>query len=100
MRRTPRGAANVATGRETTVLELGSALGLDLDRAEERAGEVRRSCLARSLRGRAAARLDGPRRGPRGLERSLAAMRVCAGSGGGPFADAGSVSPLPQRFDS
>lgn len=70
-----QGAANVATGRETTVLELGSALGLDLDRAEERAGEVRRSCLARSLRGRADARLDGPRTAPRGLERTLAAMR-------------------------
>ena len=39
------GFANVATGTETTVLELARALGLAHTAAPERPGEVRRSCL-------------------------------------------------------
>ena len=39
------GCCNVATGRETSVLELAQALDLDVAFAPERAGEVRRSCL-------------------------------------------------------
>ena len=39
------GHCNVATGRETTVLELVETLGLEPEFAPERAGEVRRSCL-------------------------------------------------------
>jgi UDP-glucose 4-epimerase len=39
------GTWNVATGRETTVLELAAALGLEPRFEAERPGEVRRSCL-------------------------------------------------------
>jgi UDP-glucose 4-epimerase len=39
------GHCNIATGRETTVLELAEALGLDPVIEPERPGEVRRSCL-------------------------------------------------------
>ena len=68
------GAANVATGRETTVLELGAALGVELDHGEERAGEVRRSCLDPSAAERV---LGWTARVPlaEGLERTLAAAR-------------------------
>jgi UDP-glucose 4-epimerase len=68
------GACNVGTGQETTVLELAAAVGLDIDHAGARAGEVRRSCLDPS----AAARLLGwtARVAPaEGLERTLAAAR-------------------------
>jgi UDP-glucose 4-epimerase len=43
------GFANVATGTETTVLDLARALGLASVSAPERPGEVRRSCLAPGL---------------------------------------------------
>ena len=43
------GFANVASGTETTVLELTRALGLTPAWAPERPGEVRRSCLAPNL---------------------------------------------------
>jgi UDP-glucose 4-epimerase len=39
------GRCNVATGRETSVLEVADALGLEVRFAPERPGEVRRSCL-------------------------------------------------------
>jgi UDP-glucose 4-epimerase len=39
------GLCNVATGRETSVLELAAALDLEPSFMPERAGEVRRSCL-------------------------------------------------------
>jgi UDP-glucose 4-epimerase len=39
------GHCNVGTGRETTVLELAEALGLETAMEPERPGEVRRSCL-------------------------------------------------------
>jgi UDP-glucose 4-epimerase len=39
------GHCNVATGRETTVLELAERLRLDTVLEPERSGEVRRSCL-------------------------------------------------------
>jgi UDP-glucose 4-epimerase len=39
------GHCNIATGRETTVLELAEALGLQPVLEPERPGEVRRSCL-------------------------------------------------------
>jgi nucleoside-diphosphate-sugar epimerase len=68
------GACNVSTGTETTVLELASALGIEVDHAAERPGEVRRSCLDPA----AAARMLGwTARVPLadGLERTLAAAR-------------------------
>jgi UDP-glucose 4-epimerase len=43
------GRCNIATGRETTVLELARALGLRTRFEPERPGEVRRSCLDPSL---------------------------------------------------
>jgi UDP-glucose 4-epimerase len=68
------GAYNVATGRETTVLQLAEALGLDPDFAGARAGEVKRSCLdptraADVLGWRARTELE------RGLEQTLAWVR-------------------------
>jgi UDP-glucose 4-epimerase len=39
------GAFNVGTGRETSVLELAAAVGIEVDHAPERPGEVTRSCL-------------------------------------------------------
>ena len=68
------GRCNVGTGRETTVLELAEALGLETVREPERAGEVRRSCLdparARELLGwEARTSLED------GLARTLAAAR-------------------------
>ena len=39
------GAYNVGTGIETSVLELAAAVGLDVEHAPERPGEVQRSCL-------------------------------------------------------
>jgi UDP-glucose 4-epimerase len=68
------GCCNVATGRETTVLEIAEALGLQTQFAPERPGEVRRSCLDPS----AAAELLGWRARTGlsdGLERTLAAAR-------------------------
>ena len=46
------GYCNVSTGRETTVLELAEALGLEPELGPERAGEVRRSCLDPAAAGR------------------------------------------------
>ena len=66
------GCCNVATGRETTVLEIAEALGLQTEFAPERPGEVRRSCLDPT----AAAELLGWRARTGlsdGLERTLAA---------------------------
>ena len=68
------GCCNVATGRETTVLEIAEALGLKTEFAPERPGEVRRSCLDPA----AAAELLGWRASTGlsdGLERTLAAAR-------------------------
>ena len=68
------GCCNVATGRETTVLEVAEALGLQTEFAPERPGEVRRSCLDPT----AAAELLGWRARTGlsdGLERTLAAAR-------------------------
>jgi UDP-glucose 4-epimerase len=68
------GCCNVATGRETTVLEIAAALGLKTEFAPERPGEVRRSCLDPA----AAAELLGWRASTglsEGLERTLAAAR-------------------------
>jgi UDP-glucose 4-epimerase len=42
---TAAGRCNVATGGETSVLEVADALGLEVRFAPERPGEVRRSCL-------------------------------------------------------
>ena len=39
------GRCNIATGRETPVLEIAETLGLEVQFAPERSGEVRRSCL-------------------------------------------------------
>ena len=39
------GAYNVGTGEETSVLDLAAAVGLAVEHAPERPGEVRRSCL-------------------------------------------------------
>ena len=39
------GRCNIATGRETPVLEMAETLGLEIRFAPERPGEVRRSCL-------------------------------------------------------
>jgi UDP-glucose 4-epimerase len=69
------GCCNVATGRETTVLELAETLGLVPEPAPERAGEVRRSCLDPS----AAARLLGWRARTslaQGLQQTVAAART------------------------
>ena len=68
-----QGALNVATGRETSLLELGAALGLETAAGPGRLGEVRRSCLdataaARALGWRARTPLAA------GLERTLAAL--------------------------
>jgi UDP-glucose 4-epimerase len=68
------GAYNVATGQETTVLELAAALGLNPEFAPERPGEVRRSCLdptraAEVLGWRAQVGLD------EGLEKTLEWVR-------------------------
>jgi len=67
------GALNVGTGRETTVLELAEALGLDVRHEPERPGEIYRSCLDPSL---AAERLGWRARVPleEGLRRTLAAV--------------------------
>ena len=53
------GCCNIATGTETSVLELARALGLRTRFAPARAGEVRRSCLDPRVAA-AAARLAGP----------------------------------------
>ena len=71
------GFCNIATGRETRVLEMAETLGLEVRFAPERPGEVRRSCL----RPAAATQLLGWR--PRtalwdGLEMTLAQARVPA----------------------
>jgi UDP-glucose 4-epimerase len=68
-----QGALNVATGRETSLLELASALRLDARAGPARLGEIRRSCLdpslaARELGWRAATPLAA------GLEQTLAAL--------------------------
>jgi UDP-glucose 4-epimerase len=76
------GFCNVATGRETSVLELAQALGLDVRFEPERPGEVRRSCLEPA----AATRMLGwrPRTSLRdGLELTLAHAR---GADAGPAA--------------
>ncbi len=73
------GCCNVATGRETTVLELARALALDVHFAPERAGEVRRSCLDPSSAGTL---LGWRARTPlkEGLARTLAASAWAAGA--------------------
>jgi len=75
------GAINVSTGRETSLLELATAIGVDVRRGLARAGEVHRSCLdparaARELGWRAEVSLAD------GLERTLAALP--AGAAGPP----------------
>jgi UDP-glucose 4-epimerase len=67
------GCCNIATGRETSVLELARALELRVRFASARAGEVQRSCLDPS----AAAQRLGWRAGTpltAGLERTLTSM--------------------------
>lgn len=73
------GRCNVATGRETSVLELARTLGLEVRFAPERPGEVRRSCLEPAL----AAHLLGwrPRTTlPEGLELTVAHAHGRAGA--------------------
>jgi UDP-glucose 4-epimerase len=67
------GAINVATGRETSLLELAAALGLETRTGPARLGEVRRSCLDPAKAGR---ELGWHARTPlaAGLERTLAAL--------------------------
>ena len=67
------GCCNVATSRETSVLELARTLGLQVRHGPARAGEVRRSCLDNRA---AAARLGWRPRTPlhRGLEATLTSM--------------------------
>ncbi|WP_051323871.1 NAD-dependent epimerase/dehydratase family protein [Candidatus Solirubrobacter pratensis] len=48
---TVEGELNVSTGRETTLLELASALGVRTETLPARAGEIRRSCLDPSAAG-------------------------------------------------
>ncbi len=68
-----QGAINVATGRETSLLELAAALGLETHTDPARLGEVRRSCLDP---GKADRELGWHARTPltAGLERTLAAL--------------------------
>jgi UDP-glucose 4-epimerase len=68
-----RGAVNVATGRETSLLDLVSAIGVGVRHGPATAGEVRRSCLdparaARELGWRAQVSLAD------GLRQTLAAL--------------------------
>ena len=42
---TVTGVLNIATGRETSVLELAAAIGIDVLHGPPRAGEIERSCL-------------------------------------------------------
>jgi UDP-glucose 4-epimerase len=67
------GALNVATGRETSLLELAAALGLEALTGPARLGEVRRSCLDPARAGR---ELGWHARTPlaAGLEQTLAAL--------------------------
>jgi UDP-glucose 4-epimerase len=67
------GALNVATGRETSLLELAAALGLEARTGPARLGEVRRSCLDPAEAGR---ELGWHARTPlaAGLEQTLAAL--------------------------
>jgi UDP-glucose 4-epimerase len=67
------GALNVGTGRETSVLEIAQALGVEVEHAPARLGELDRSCLdvtaaARALDWRARVDLR------EGLRRTLAAV--------------------------
>lgn len=75
---TVTGRANVGTGRETTVLELARAMALEIRHEPERAGEVRRSCLAvaraKELLGWSARTSLSD-----GLERTLEAARATGG---------------------
>jgi UDP-glucose 4-epimerase len=67
------GALNVATGRETSLLELAAALRLEARTGPARLGEVRRSCLDPA---KAARELGWHARTPlaAGLEQTLAAL--------------------------
>ena len=72
------GAFNVGTGRETSVLDLAAAIGIEVDHAPQRPGEVARSCLdpsraARELGWRAITTLS------EGLAHTAAADRVPRG---------------------
>jgi UDP-glucose 4-epimerase len=71
---TDRGVLNVATGTETTLSGLASALELDASPGPARLGEIRRSCLDAQA---AAERLGWAARTPleEGLERTLASLR-------------------------
>ena len=64
------GALNVSTGRETSLLELAAALGIETEPGPGAAGEIRRSCLDPSA---AAERLGWTARTPlgEGLARTL-----------------------------
>ena len=64
------GSLNISTGRETSLLELAAALGIETERGPERPGEIRRSCLDP---GAAASRLGWTARTPLadGLARTL-----------------------------
>jgi UDP-glucose 4-epimerase len=68
-----QGEINVATGRETSLLELAAALGLEARTGPARLGEVRRSCLDPA---KAARDLGWHARTPlaRGLQQTLAAL--------------------------
>ena len=52
---TVTGVLNIATGRETSVLELAAAIGVDVLHGPPRAGEIARSCLDPSAAARAIA---------------------------------------------
>lgn len=69
------GHVNIATGQETSVLELARTLGLRVRHAPDPAGEVRRSCLDPTL---AATALGWRARTPLavGLEHTLTSMAV------------------------
>jgi UDP-glucose 4-epimerase len=69
-----RGAINLSTGVETSLVELAVALGLETEPGPERLGEISRSSLDPSA---AARRLGWTARTPlaEGLRRTLAAMR-------------------------
>ena len=72
-RSTVEGAINISTGRETSLLELTAALGLDIRHGAGRLGEIQRSSLDPAL---AAEALGWSARTalPEGLEKTLASL--------------------------
>ena len=72
-RSTVEGAINISTGRETSLLELTAALGLDIRHGAGRLGEIQRSSLDPAL---AAEALGWTARTalPEGLEKTLASL--------------------------